>query len=132
MSYVISIKCLGGKPITASELREAIEHDPTLREMADEVETEPGVLSLEWVEEPGETPKVLTLYGGEIDVTSPSDSTLQKMQELAGRLGARVIGEEGEDLTDIHSSEFSAQTDQSGSGCLVIIFVIAGIIMWHL
>lgn len=44
------------------------------------------------------------LSGGSLDVTSSSDAALTIAQDLAKKLGAEIIGEEGENPTDAQFS----------------------------
>jgi hypothetical protein len=130
MSYVVSLKRLGDRPISVSEFMELSSEDSSLRKAPSEVPLEPGILELEWTDESGSAPEYFVLHAGEVEVTNPSDRALRKMQELAVRLGARVIGEEGEDLTGV-SVPHSA-VPSSKSGCAVVLLAVAGALLWFL
>src|SRR5436190_21447758 len=47
----------------------------------------------------------LTLEAGELATSSPENDQLLRLQELAKLLGARVIGEDGADLTNARVTE---------------------------
>jgi hypothetical protein len=50
--------------------------------------------SVLWTAHPDRPP--FMLIDGAVQIKSPDDATIQKMVEMAGRLSARVVGEEGE------------------------------------
>ena len=58
---------------------------------------------------------------GEIDVTSPSNSALEAARSLAVLLGADVVGEEGEYLTNVNFPETNS------AGCGPFVWAILGI-----
>ena len=47
-----------------------------------------------WTAHPDRPP--FMLIDGAVQIKSPDEATIQKMVEMAGKLGARVVGEEGE------------------------------------
>lgn len=132
MSYVVSIRRLDGSPITVDDLRLATREDQSFREAAisNGEALHPSVLDLEWLPEGSQSPVSFSLSAGEVTVTTPSNAALRKLQELAGRLGASVIGEEGEDLTSVPVPA------QEASGCgpaeFVIVFLLAALGLWWL
>ncbi len=99
MSYVVTIK--RDIEITVLELQSAIQDDLEFKPASPGVELDDGVLDLEWQPEDRENPEYFILSDGAIDVTTPSNLALRKMQQLATKLGAEVVGEEGESLTEV-------------------------------
>jgi hypothetical protein len=130
VSYVVTIKRQNGAAVTPQQLQAAIADDPSLRAKSlDADNLEHDYLELSWHPEGQSKPALFILQAGEVCVTTPSDSALRKMQELAGRLGARVIGEEGEDLTDVPIPE--SELSWAGlTGCAVIVVVLAAVVWW--
>ena len=98
MSYVVSIR--RRTAVTVDELRAIVDNDDELRILeGDSVPA--GTMTLEWQDERGSRAEMFVLSDGVIDATTPSSAALAKLQSLAAALGAKVIGEEGEDLTDV-------------------------------
>ncbi len=95
MSYVVSI--VRDKPIDPAEVEALAASSPTF-----ELEDEDGICILHWANTSTDKHESFVLSDGTLDITSPSDAALTVAQELAAELGARVIGEEGEDLSDVH------------------------------
>lgn len=93
MSYVVSI--VRDRPIEPAEVR-ALESDALTLE-ADDVD---DFCVLHWTDPVADRRETFVLADGSLDITSPSDAALAVAQELAAKLDARVVGEEGEDLTD--------------------------------
>jgi len=60
-------------------------------------------------------------HDGEVDITSPSNPALEAAQSLAALLGANVVGEEGEDLTNVNFPETNS------AGCGPFVWAILGI-----
>lgn len=103
MSYVVSIR--RDAAITSEELRAIVEGDAelTISTAADEHADE--AMMLAWQADENVDPEFFVLSQGAVDVTTPSNNALRKMQALAERLGAQVFGEEGEELTDVEVSD---------------------------
>ena len=103
MSYVVSIR--RDTAITADELRSVVEGDPdfTISTAADEHADE--AIALAWQADENADPEFFVLSHGAVDVTTPSNNALKKMQAVAEQLGAQVFGEEGEELTDVEVSD---------------------------
>lgn len=117
MSYVVSIK-REKSLITAAELEQAIQGIPGF------VTDQGGVA---WYAHPKSKATHFILDNGVILVTTPSSVALETMQLVAKALNATVIGEEGEDLTDV-------KVPASGPplwGCAVIVFIL-GLVIWGL
>ena len=128
MSYVVSIKRAKPAEVTAEEFRSLAAQDVSLREIdRDPNAPEEDCCDIEWSPPSGRSPVLFTYYSGEVSVTTPSHASLKKMQEIAARLNAKVIGEEGEDLTEVEvpSWEFSPAAGLSGCGVVVLLLIAA-------
>ena len=77
-----------------------------------------------WQATPKSDKHYFVLKDGNIIVTTPSDSALIRMQAVAKALGAKINGEEGEDLTDVPVQEGEA----SFIGCAIALLILAGVI----
>ena len=126
MSYVVSI-ARKERPIEVSELRRLVESDPELSILESAVDHD--VLDVLWRNSTEAEPVAFVLSAGSIEVTTPSDAALRKMQLLAGQLDAKIIGEEGEDLTNVEvlDVEFSPN---AAWGCLLLVAI--GVAAWIL
>ena len=94
MSYVVSI--VREASIDRAEL------ESIAGESADfELEEIDDVCLLHWSDGRNTGRETFVLSGNSLDITSPSDAALVAAQELAARLDARVVGEEGEDLSGV-------------------------------
>ena len=97
MSYVVSV--VRESPIEEAELEKiAVEAGDFELEVMD------GFSILHWLDAESNARESFVLSDGSLDITTPSDAALMAAQELAERLGAKVIGEEGEDLTEVEVS----------------------------
>ncbi|MAT38787.1 MAG: hypothetical protein CL946_04205 [Ectothiorhodospiraceae bacterium] len=105
MSYIVSI-VREGSPITVEEFHALTSGDERFTAL-DEERT-----AFEWRQPESKRADHFALSEGAIDVTTPSDAALEKMQSMALELGARIIGEEGEDLTDLDMS-----ANKKAGGC---------------
>ncbi len=103
MSYVVSIR--RDAAITSEELRAIVEGDAELTISTAADEHADGVMELAWQADENADPEFFVLSEGAVDVTTPSNNALNKMQAVAEGLGAQVIGEEGEELTDVEVSD---------------------------
>ena len=118
MSYVVSIR--RKSPITEQELLAAVESDDQFS-IAETGDLSNDSFVLHWSGK-NETPiEYFVLHRGEIDITSPSNSALEAAQSLAALLGADVVGEEGEDLTNVNIPETNS------AGCGPFVWAILGI-----
>ncbi len=118
MSYVVSIR--RKSPITEQELLAAIESDDQFSiAEADDLSNDSFVLH--WSGENETVMEYFVFQRGEIDITSPSNSALEAAQSLAASLGADVVGEEGEDLTNVNFPETNS------AGCGPFVWAILGI-----
>ena len=116
MSYVVSIR--RDAAITSKELRAIVEGDPelTISPAADEHVDDAMVLA--WQADENAYPEFFVLSQGAVDVTTPSNNALKKIQAVAEQLGAQVFGEEGEELTDVEVS------DVASGGCGPVAWTI--------
>lgn len=107
MSYVISVD--RDTPITGDELRAITESDPefSLSDISDDDSAQ--TFELNWRPDDQAKPTAFILNDGTIDVTTPSNAALQKLQSLAKILGAKVVGEEGEDLSTTEIADVPSQ-----------------------
>jgi hypothetical protein len=118
LSYVVSIR--RKSPITEQELLAAVESDDQFS-IAETGDLSNDSFVLHWSGK-NETPiEYFVLHRGEIDITSPSNSALEAAQSLAALLGADVVGEEGEDLTNVNIPETNS------AGCGPFVWAILGI-----
>lgn len=125
MSYVVSIR--RDAAITVDELQSAVEADPEFSVETSTVQLADGVMELAWRPTEDADAECFVLSKGVIDVSTPSNSALRKMQAVAANLGAQVFGEEGEDLTDVEVA------DALPGGCgpaawtvLLVLVLLAG------
>ena len=109
LSYVVSIR--RDVAISGNELQAAVENDPELTIAVSDVDLVDDVVEIEWRPEKDAEPEYFVLFKGVVDVTSPSNGALMKIQSLAVTLEAQVFGEEGEVLTDVKV------TDTAPIGC---------------
>ena len=116
MSYVVSIR--RDTAITADELRSIVQGDPQLTAATGTVDRPDDVIELAWQADENAEPEFFVLSQGVVDVTTPSNNALKKMQAVAERLGAQVFGEEGEELTDVEVS------DNVAGGCGPVAWTI--------
>lgn len=116
MSYVVSIVRPDGPPIVAAEVHAAITGNGDFA--AHEPFSEGGVL-LTWR---GHTR--LMHSAGTLWVATPADEALEMMQSLAVQLGARVLGEEGEDLTDVPGVHGAA--GKAGCAAPAVVLLLSG------
>ena len=119
MSYVVSI--CRKIPITEQELIAATDNDDQFS-IAETDDLSNSSLVLRWQGENEVSTQYFVFHRGEIDITSPSNSALEAAQLLATALGAGVVGEEGEDLTNVNLPE----DDDSGCGPFVWAIVAIG------
>lgn len=95
-----------GADISLKEWREVIDEDPTL-EPAKKVEGESkdgqkfefqlkGSQLAKWKNPVFNDIVWLNYHDGEITISNPNDAIIKKAKELAGKLGAKVQGDEGE------------------------------------
>jgi hypothetical protein len=88
MSYIISIK-----PVSDLDLEKLTQSDGNIT-----LEKQENFTSITVTKD--EEKFIFSYSCGEIiSLSSPSDKELQLMQDIAFRLKARVVGEEGEDIT---------------------------------
>ena len=118
MSYVVSIR--RKSPITEQELLTAVERDNQLS-IAEADDLSDDSFVLQWSGENETAMEYFVFHRGEIDITSPSNSALEAAQSLAVSLGADVVGEEGEDLTNVNVPETNS------AGCGPFVWAIFGI-----
>ena len=118
MSYVVSIR--RKSPITEQELLTAVESDDQFSiAEADDLSNDSFVLH--WSGENETVVEYFVFHHGEVDITSPSNPALAAAKSLAALLGANVVGEEGEDLTNIDFPETNS------AGCGPFVWAILGI-----
>lgn len=122
MSYIFSIK----RPISKADLLRAIDGDEEFSVVSE------GDAFIDLVWSDGEEKATFNLVQGEISVTTPSDNALEKMNHLAEKLGAVVIGEE-DDLPipkDIERGVFTNRVTWIGWPIIVILLSILLIWRW--
>jgi hypothetical protein len=118
LSYVVSIR--RKSPIAKQELLAAVESDDQYA-IAEVDDLSDDSFVLHWRGENETVVEYFVFDRGEIDVTSPSNSALEAARSLAVLLGADVIGEEGEDLTNVNFPETNS------AGCGPFVWAILGI-----
>lgn len=121
MSYIVSIR--RRSPITCDEVKNAVAGEPDFSL----AEAEDGSTTLRWLGDADGMPEYLELEGGTIEITTPSDEALAAAQRLAAKLGAEVIGEEGEDLTDVQAPGRAAPGCGALLWALLLIAAIVGV-----
>ena len=118
MSYVVSIR--RESPLTEQELVAAVESDDQFSiAEADDLSNDSFVLH--WSGKNETAMEYFVLHRGEIDITSPSNSALEAAQSLAASLGAEVVGEEEEVLSNVNLPETNS------AGCGPFVWAILGI-----
>jgi hypothetical protein len=130
LSYVVSLR--RDVAITGEELQSAIQDDSEFTISNSAVEPAGDVMEMVWKLNEDIDAEVFVLSQGVVDVSTPSNSALIKMQAVAEILGARVVGEEGEELTDVEVS------DAVPGGCgpvtwtiLIVLVFLAGYWFLH-
>jgi len=120
MSYIVSIK----RPISKSDLLAAIEGDDQFSVVTDG----DNDVTLAWLK--GDERATFSLSQGEITVTTPSEHAWQKMDDLAGKLDAAVIGEE--DDPPVHSNVEAGifANRQTWIGWPVLVIILAALLIW--
>ncbi len=124
MSYIVSIK----RPIQKLELLSAIEGNSQYKVVT---ETGDGI-EIQYLNN-SEKPEYLFLSQGEIQATSPSESTYTSMEKLAALLNAEVIGEEDKYFIpskEIKQGIFASRHTWIGWPILVIVLTIMLIVKW--
>ena len=122
MSYIVSIK----RPISKADLLMAIDGDEQFAIVSE------GDNFIDLVWSVGEERATFNLVQGEITATTPSDKALEKMNHLAEKLSAVVIGEE-DDLpvpTDMQRGVFSNRVTWIGWPIIVVVLLILLIWRW--
>ena len=118
MSYVVTIQ--RDPPISETELDSAVSALPEITLTRQE-----GVTVIELSGASTGRSESLRFEGGALQATTPSDDALAAMQTLAARLNATVIGEEGENLTNVKIASAPA----SGCGPVVATLILIGILL---
>ncbi|MCB1050486.1 MAG: hypothetical protein H6510_14700 [Acidobacteria bacterium] len=127
MSYVVSIRRPDSAQITAEEFRLLVTQDDSFHPLG----LEDGKSCVfEWLPPVGKNPVVFSFADGEVSVTTPSHAALKKMQALARSLNARVIGEEGEDLTEVAVPDRELPFAAIAWGCALAILLFGAGIWW--
>lgn len=114
-----------GADITVPELEAATVNDAEFTPVQSATDTDGGVFALAWQPPGVAQPELFVLEGGVVNVTSPSNPALIKIQSLASTLGASVSGEEGENLSNVHVSGETA----AGCGPAVWTFFVLAIVL---
>ena len=120
MSYVVSV------------VREAPIGEPELEDIASRdrgfefVRTDDAAI-LRWIDPESEARESFVLIDGSLDITTPSDAALKVAQALAAHLGAQVVGEEGENLTNVDLSGIAARP--RGCGPMAVTLAIIGLLL---
>lgn len=131
MSYIISIKRDDDRPIEPDEVSRVIASDTELT--VAEGSAAGGDMLIYWRASPDAPAVQLTLSGGVIDsAATPSNATLLKMQDIAKKLDARLVGEEGEELTDVVVTDTDATPGQAWVFMILVFAVVAAALIWWL
>ncbi len=75
------------------------------------------------------TATFLLSEGGLHSTTTPSNAVLRKLQQMSRLLGARLIGEDGDDITDIEITGVEPSAAFSW-GCLVVVGSAVLLAIW--
>jgi len=118
LSYVVSIR--RKSPISEQELLAVVESDDQFS-IAEANDLSNDSFVLHWSGESEAVVEHFVFHDGEVDITSPSNPALEAAQSLAALLGANVVGEEGEDLTNVNFPETNS------AGCGPFVWAILGI-----
>jgi hypothetical protein len=131
MSYVVSIKRSESRKIQEAEVRELVSTDSSLRDSCENDGQRDGApWAFAWAPEANSEPVMFVYYAGEVSATTPSHAALRKMQELASLLDARVVGEGGEDLTEVPVPEWEFTSKTVLSGCAIVVALVIGGLLW--
>ncbi|NIL93572.1 MAG: hypothetical protein GTO71_03815 [Woeseiaceae bacterium] len=122
MSYVVTV--VRDTPIEEEEIRDLAGSSPKFK-----VEVTDECCALRFASISGGKAEYFVLSGGSLDITSPSDAALEAAQEMAKVLGGRVIGEEGEDLSNVSASGGLGTVSGCGPllGSILLIAVLLAI-----
>lgn len=115
MSYVVSIVRPQGPPIDFAAVNAVVAGQSGFEVRSN---SDASAYSLAWR---GNT--LLNLTDGVLWVATPSDEALAMMQALARELGAEVLGEEGEVLTDV---PIPRSAGRSGCAAPAAVLLVGG------
>lgn len=129
MSYIVTISRDKGPPISKSEVL-ALAESEGLR--IEEPPQAASVIVLSCKDAHGEFP--LQYLEGRIESSNtPSNEVLITMQRIARRIDARLIGEEGEDLTDVELPDNVPEiTSARVWGCIAVLVLVLTALAWWL
>lgn len=109
MSYVVSITRGEEKPIQLNEFEKAVSNDPEFTKAPEcQDHNSPSYI---WTTNNSNKESYFHYWQPNIAIESPSYQALIKIQQLAKKLDANVIGEEGEDLSDINPDDLTPADD---------------------
>lgn len=130
MSYIVSICRDEGPPISRSEVL-ALAESEGLR--VDQPTPAADEFRFFCTDAKGEF-ALLYLEGRIESSTTPSNEVLVTMQRITQRIDARLIGEEGEDLTEVEPPDAVPEiTPARVWGCIaVVVLLIAALAWWVL
>ena len=120
MSYLVSIV----RPITKQEMLSAVAGDDDFEAVS---ETDDCIVR-KWVG--GEREEMFVLSQGTVQVTTPSEGAFNKMQELANKLAAEVIGEEEKYILPTGRPTRGGGEIRLGWPIVVIILILLLICRW--
>jgi hypothetical protein len=126
MSYVITIERLLGPPLTQEEMLQALSSDPdfALVESA----------SWRWHGSPAGTELFINISENNLWTDGgrgwTTEDAIAKLQQLAVRLNSRVVGEEGEDLTEASVPAKGGSAAAAGVGVLLTLLLLPFVLLF--
>ncbi len=130
MSYVVSIRRSDGSSIAPPEIEALVAADSELRKLTLCLRPVILMLLIAWRSaDQSATATFLLSEGGLHSTTTPSNAVLRKLQQMSRLLGARLIGEDGDDITDIEITGVEPSAAFSW-GCLVVVGSAVLLAIW--
>jgi hypothetical protein len=129
VSYVVSIRRTKENPIQLNEFEKAVSDDPEFTK-ATEIQDQNSP-SYIWIQHNSIKETYFHYWQPDISIESPSEQAFEKIQQLASKLDASVIGEEGEALSSACSIKKPADDNsslQSFINGMIVILVLYGLI----
>ena len=129
MSYIVSVQRSDGSSITVREIEKLVASDPELQ-IESGHSAAPQELLVSWRSHSESSAARFALIDGSLQsTTTPSEAAIGKLQQISRALGARLVGEEGEDMTDIDVTSVEPAR-AVGWGCLVLISLVLLAAWW--
>jgi hypothetical protein len=126
VSYVITVERPSGTPLTEGEMLEVLSNDP------DFVRVESA--SWQWRNSPQGIELFINLSENNLWTDGgrgwTTESAIAKLQQLAARLNSRIVGEEGEDLTEVSAPAQGRTGVAAGAGVLLTLLFLPLVLLF--